>query len=93
VSDLIGRMSVQDKMAQLIQGDMTNYLNLTDGTVNKTGLAWNMQNRANSLWTGLYTNLTTVIQAGRLAQDYMLKETELGEFTNHLPWLTGPTNH
>jgi beta-glucosidase len=73
-------------MAQLIQGDMSNYLNLTDGRVNKTGLAWNMENRANSLWTGLYAEMETVKKAAKLAQDYMLKETELGMFhlTDHL---------
>lgn len=78
VSDLLSRMSVKEKMAQLIQGDMTNYLNLTDGTFNKTGLEWNMEYRANSVWTGLYTNMTTVKKAAKLAQDYLLKETKLG---------------
>lgn len=79
VSDLLGRMSVKDKMAQLIQGDMSNYINLTDATFNRTGLEWNMEYRANSVWTGLYTNLTTILEAGRLAQEYLLEETELGE--------------
>lgn len=80
VSDLLQRMSVKEKMAQLIQGDMSNYLNLTDATFNRTGLEWNMEYRANSIWTGLYTNLTTILEAGRIAQDYLLEETELGEF-------------
>ncbi|KAK7407935.1 hypothetical protein QQX98_009897 [Neonectria punicea] len=78
VADLLKRMTVKEKMAQLIQGDMTNYLNITDGTVNKTGLKWNMEYRANSLWTGLYTEMETVQKAAKLAQDYMLEETELG---------------
>ncbi|KPM38393.1 Periplasmic beta-glucosidase [Neonectria ditissima] len=78
VSDLLKRMTVKEKMAQLIQGDMTNYLNITDGTVNKTGLKWNMEYRANSLWTGLYTEMETIQKAAKLAQDYMLEETELG---------------
>lgn len=78
VSDLLGRMSVKEKMAQLIQGDMENYLNLSDGSLNRTGLEWNMEYRANSVWTGTYTNLTTVLKAGRLAQEYLIEETELG---------------
>ena len=78
VSDLLGRMSVKEKMAQLIQGDMTNYIDLTDGTLNQTGLEWNMEYRANSVWTGTYTNLTTMVKAGRVAQEYLLEETELG---------------
>lgn len=79
VSDLLGRMSVKEKMAQVIQGDMENYLNLTDASFNRTGLEWNMEYRANSVWTGSYTNLTTVLKAGRIAQEYLLEETELGE--------------
>lgn len=78
VADLLKRMSVKEKMAQLIQGDMTNYLNITDGTVNKTGLKWNMEYRANSVWTGLYTEMETVQKAAKLAQDYLADETELG---------------
>ncbi|KAF4979678.1 hypothetical protein FZEAL_4169 [Fusarium zealandicum] len=78
VSDLLKRMTVKEKMAQLIQGDMTNYLNITDGRVNKTGLAWNMEYRANSVWTGLYTKMETVKKAAKLAQDYLMEETELG---------------
>ncbi|KAM5363718.1 hypothetical protein ACJZ2D_011865 [Fusarium nematophilum] len=78
VADLLKRMTVKEKMAQLIQGDMTNYLNITDGRVNKTGLEWNMEYRANSVWTGLYTKMETVKKAAKLAQDYLVKETELG---------------
>ncbi|KAH7157603.1 family 3 glycoside hydrolase [Dactylonectria estremocensis] len=78
VADLLKRMTVKDKVAQLIQGDMTNYLNITDGTVNKTGLKWNMEYRANSVWTGLYTEMETIQKAAKLAQDYLADETELG---------------
>ncbi|SPN99726.1 related to beta-glucosidase [Cephalotrichum gorgonifer] len=79
VSDLLKRMTPREKAAQLIQGDMTNYLNLTDSTFfNKTGLEWNMEYRANSVWTGLYTDLATVQRAGKVAQDYLVNETELG---------------
>ncbi|KAF5644679.1 beta-glucosidase [Fusarium sp. NRRL 25303] len=79
VEDLLKRMTIQDKAAQLIQGDMTNYLNITDETVNKTGLAWNFKYRANSIWTGLYANMTTIKKAAKLGQDYLAKETELGK--------------
>ncbi|GKT99899.1 beta-glucosidase [Fusarium langsethiae] len=78
VSDLLKRMTIQDKTAQLIQGDMTNYLNLTTEAVNKTGLEWNFKYRANSIWTGLYANMTTIKKAAKLGQDYLMKETELG---------------
>ncbi|KAL7933677.1 glycoside hydrolase family 3 protein [Trichoderma chlorosporum] len=78
ISDLLKRMSVKEKMAQLIQGDMSNYLDLTYGTFNKSGLVWNMEYRANSVWTGYYTNMTTVKKAAQLAQNYLANETELG---------------
>jgi beta-glucosidase len=79
VSDLLKRMTIEDKTAQLIQGDMTNYLNLTTEAVNKTGLEWNFKYRANSIWTGLYANMTTIKKAAKLGQDYLMKETELGK--------------
>lgn len=79
VSDLLKRMTIEDKAAQLIQGDMTNYLNLTTEAVNKTGMEWNFKYRANSIWTGLYANMTTIKKAAKLGQDYLMKETELGQ--------------
>lgn len=79
VNDLLGRMSIQEKMAQLIQGDMTNYLDLTTGAYNASGLAWTMNSRANSIWTGLYTDMGTVKKAAKLAYDYVRHNTTLGE--------------
>lgn len=79
VSDLVGRMSVKEKMSQLIQGDMRNYLNLTTGAVNETGLEWNMEYRGNSVWTGLYAEMEIISKAAKVAQDYLLEETELGK--------------
>lgn len=78
VADLLGLMSTKEKMAQLIQGDMSNYLNLTTEAFNASGLVWNMDNRANSIWTGLYTNMTTVKRAAKIAQDYLMHNTSLG---------------
>ena len=79
VEDLLGRMTVQEKMAQLIQGDMGNYLDLTTAAFNKSGLVWNMDYRANSVWTGYYTNMTTVKKAAELAQNYLMHDTRLGK--------------
>lgn len=80
VSDLLGRMSIKDKMSQLIQGDMRNYLNLTDGSVNKTGLEWSMEYRSHAVWTGLYAEKEIINKAAKVAQDYLVNETELGEY-------------
>lgn len=78
VADLLKRMTIKEKMAQLIQGDMQNYLNLTDGTFNRTGLEWNMEYRAHAVWTGLYTEMETVKKAAEIAQNYLVNETRLG---------------
>lgn len=79
VSDLLKHMSIEEKTSQLIQGDMTNYLNLTDGTFNKSGLEWSMTSRGHAVWTGLYTTPEIVNKAARLAQDYQMNQTELGK--------------
>lgn len=79
VSDLLRRMTIEEKTAQLVQADIRDYLNLTDGRFNETGLAWVAKYRANSVWTGLYTNLSTVSYGAKLAQDYLVHNTTLGE--------------
>ncbi|KZL81822.1 periplasmic beta-glucosidase [Colletotrichum incanum] len=78
VSDLLRRMTIEEKTAQLIQADIRDYLNLTDGRFNQSGLTWVAENRANSIWTGLYTNLSTVSYGAKVAQDYLVHNTTLG---------------
>jgi beta-glucosidase len=78
VSDLLKRMSIKEKMSQLIQGDMRSYLDLEDGKINKTGLEWTMDYRAHAVWTGLYADPEIIKKAANVAQDYLMEETELG---------------
>lgn len=78
VADLLKRMSVEEKASQLVQGDMRNYLNLTDGSFNESGLEWSMTNRGHAVWTGLYTKPEIVNKAARIAQDYQANQTDLG---------------
>lgn len=78
VSDLLGRMTIEEKTAQLIQGDIRDYLNITDGTYNQTGMAWIAETRASSIWTGLYMTKDMVSRGARLAQDYLVNSTRLG---------------
>lgn len=52
VQDLLSRMTLQEKVAQLIQGDITNFINETTGEFNASGLVWNMEWRAGQIWTG-----------------------------------------
>ncbi|CAN8098075.1 unnamed protein product [Discula destructiva] len=78
VSDLLGRMTIEDKTAQLVQGDVSNWLNTTDGTFNASGLAWSMQYRAGSYYVGYPLNWTTLSDAVKLGQDYLMQNTTLG---------------
>ncbi|KAJ2894760.1 hypothetical protein MKZ38_007245 [Zalerion maritima] len=78
VSDLIGRMSIGDKAAQLIQGDFTSWINTTDGSFNATGLAWNMASRASQFYVGYPIEWSMVTKGVKLAQDYLQENTTLG---------------
>jgi beta-glucosidase len=78
VADLLGRMTIEEKTSQLIQGDIRDYLNLTDGSLNTTGLAWVMEKRSNSIWTGLYAEMSVINKGTRIAQEYLLQNTTLG---------------
>ncbi|ROV87419.1 hypothetical protein VMCG_10709 [Cytospora schulzeri] len=78
VADLLGRMTIQDKTAQLVQGDISNWINVTDGTFNASGLEWNMETRAGSFYVGYYTNWTTLSSGIKIGQDYLTQNTTLG---------------
>lgn len=80
VSDLLKRMTIEEKTSQLIQGDIRNYLNITDGRFNETGLEWSMTNRGHAVWTGLYMTPEMVKKGAKIAQDYQMNQTELGQY-------------
>ena len=46
LQDLLSRMTIQEKAAQLIQGDISNWLNTTSGAFNHSGLVQNFQEKA-----------------------------------------------
>lgn len=79
VADLLERMTIQEKTAQLIQGDIRTYLDIENGTFNESGVAWTAETRANSIWTGKYMNRSMVARGARLAQDYLVNKTRLGK--------------
>src|SRR4051812_28199606 len=56
VKDLLSRMTIAEKAAQLVQGDISNWINMTDNSFNATGLAWNMANRAGQFYVGYPVN-------------------------------------
>lgn len=77
VADLLGRMTIHDKQSQLLQGDVSNWLDTADGSFNATGLAWNMDARAGSFYVGYPLNWTTLYDAIKLGQDYLAQNTSL----------------
>ncbi|KAL1871681.1 hypothetical protein Daus18300_004681 [Diaporthe australafricana] len=78
VADLLSRMTIEDKASQLLQGDFSNWINVTDGTFNASGLEWNMQYRSAAFYVGYYANWTTLSSGIKVAQDYLTQNTTLG---------------
>lgn len=78
VADLLSRMTIEDKTAQLIQGDISNWINTTDDSFNATGLAWNMAARAGQFYVGYPVPQQWIADGVKMAQDYLLHNTTLG---------------
>ncbi|KAI1325052.1 glycoside hydrolase family 3 protein [Xylariaceae sp. FL0255] len=78
VADLLSRMTIQDKTSQLIQGDVRNWLNQTDGSYNISGLEWNMATRGGQYYVGIPVSWEELSQAIKLGQDYVMQNTTLG---------------
>lgn len=78
VADLLPRMSLREKASQLVQGDMRDYIDIKTGVVNDTGLDWVMEYRGHAIWTGLAVLPEIVKKSAKVAQDYLVNDTELG---------------
>ncbi|KAI1871306.1 uncharacterized protein JN550_004751 [Neoarthrinium moseri] len=78
VEDLLGRMTIEEKTSQLVQGDIRNWLNITDGTFNETGLQWSMQKRGGSYYVGLPISWELLSDHVKIGQDYVTENTTLG---------------
>ena len=78
VADLLKRMTIEDKMGQLMQGDITNWMNATDNTFNYTGLVENMRWKAGTFYVGYPVPQQWIAENIKRAQDYLMKNTTLG---------------
>ena len=78
VADLLSRMTVADKTSQLIQGDISNWINTTDNAFNATGLAWSMANRAGQFYVGYPVPQQWISDGVKIGQDYLMHNTTLG---------------
>ncbi len=78
VADLLSRMSIEEKTAQLVQGDISNWINTTTNAFNATGLAWNMANRAGQFYVGYPVPQQWINEGVKKAQEYLVHNTTLG---------------
>ncbi|TAQ90308.1 hypothetical protein B7494_g1361 [Chlorociboria aeruginascens] len=78
VSDLLSRMTIQDKTAQLIQGDISNWINTTTNAFNASGLVWNMDTRTGQFYVGYPVAQQWIAEGVKIAQDYLMHNTTLG---------------
>ncbi|KAJ5836471.1 Glycoside hydrolase superfamily [Penicillium robsamsonii] len=78
VKDLMGRMTIEDKMSQLMQGDLSNWMNTTSGEFNYTGLVTNMELKAGMFYAGQDVSWDWLSENIKRAQDYLVQNTTLG---------------
>ena len=78
VSDLVSRMTLADKTAQLMQGDISNWINTTDNAFNYSGLVANMATKAGQFYVGYPVPQQWISEGVKRAQDYLMQNTTLG---------------
>ncbi|KAL4807743.1 glycoside hydrolase superfamily [Aspergillus unguis] len=78
VSDLLSRMTIEDKAGQLIQGDITNWMDADTGAFNYTGLEENMKEKAGMFYVGYPVPWDWIATNVKRGQDYLLENTTLG---------------
>ncbi|KAF5364299.1 hypothetical protein D9756_001131 [Leucocoprinus leucothites] len=83
VNDLLPRMTLEEKVSQLIQGDINGWMNMNDPlddtlVHNDTGLANMMNTRAGSIWAGYATPWDKLAYAVTVGQKYLMENTTLG---------------
>ncbi|KAI0686231.1 glycoside hydrolase [Earliella scabrosa] len=83
VNDLLPRMTLEEKVAQLIQGDMNGWMDFRDPldntlTFNQTGLEEMMRLKAGSIWGGYATPWDKFVFGVTVGQRYLMENTTLG---------------
>ncbi|KAJ7683521.1 glycoside hydrolase superfamily [Mycena rosella] len=83
VADLLPRMTIEEKVSQIIQGDLNGWMNLNDPlddtkTFNQTGLEEMVRLKGGSIWAGYQTPWDKLVFAITVGQKYMMENTTLG---------------
>lgn len=83
VKDLLPRMTLEEKVSQLIQGDINGWMNTTDPlddtlTFNQTGLEEMVRLKGGSIWAGYAMPWEKFAFAIETGQRYLVENTTLG---------------
>lgn len=78
IRDLLSRMTIADKAAQLLQGDFQNWINTTTNAFNRTGLVQEMKTKAGHFYVGYAIPADWISGGTKQAQEYLLRDTALG---------------
>ncbi|ETW84887.1 glycoside hydrolase family 3 protein [Heterobasidion irregulare TC 32-1] len=83
VADLLPRMTVEEKVAQLIQGDMNGWMSLNDPlddtkVFNQSGLEQMMATKAGAIWGGYLVPWDKFVYGVSIGQKYLMENTTLG---------------
>ncbi|EAQ87087.1 hypothetical protein CHGG_03706 [Chaetomium globosum CBS 148.51] len=78
VTDLLSRMTIEEKASQLVQGDVRNWMNESTNALNQTGLEWSTKYRGSAFYVGVPVPNEWLLKHIEAAQDYIQKETYLG---------------
>lgn len=78
VSDLLSKMTIEEKTSQLLQGDISNWVNMTNNNINKTGLQWSMEKRGGSFYVGYPVSQQWIAEGVIIGQKHLVEDTRLG---------------
>ncbi|EKM58768.1 glycoside hydrolase family 3 protein [Phanerochaete carnosa HHB-10118-sp] len=83
INDLLPRMTLEEKVSQLIQGDIDGWMNMTDPlddtlAFNATGLAQTMAQMGGAIWAGYLAPWDKIVFAITVGQRYLMENTTLG---------------
>lgn len=68
----------QQENTDIIQGDVSNWINTTSGAFNYSGLVTNMQTKAGTYYVGYPISWELLAHGIKLGQDYLMNNTRLG---------------
>ena len=78
VADLLSRMTMEDKVGQIMQGDMSNWMNQTTGAFNASGLEASMEYKRGAFYVGQPVDWETLAVNIERGQKWLLENTALG---------------